>query len=303
MGPSTELPYFCSAAALPAPLPTTREIECSNNDLPCIHAQGSRRTVLVGNDFVVKYGPFVQENEGHALLLLEKHAISWAPRLYAMYHENEKLYIVLERKPGRQLAEVWDDLDRDDITSVVSQLCSMFAQLRCLPPPSTGPRYVGANGGPLRHRFFLWGKPDPEMNGPFDNDEQVVKALAKRSVKAWEGASSRGWLSEYLSRHLPQLLPRTNVPSVFTHADFQRKNIMVTKLPDSVDHESSVSRYQITAVIDWEDAGWYPSYWEYACCFADFSWIDSWPAQVEHIIQPCPREAAALMLIKQNVEF
>ncbi|KAH7014464.1 kinase-like domain-containing protein [Microdochium trichocladiopsis] len=303
MEPSTKLPYFCSAVALPAPLPTTREIESSTKDLPSIYAPDTRRNVLVGNDFVVKYGQFVQENEGHALLLLEKHAVDWVPRLYAMYRENEKLYLVLERKPGRQLAEVWDELDQNEISSVVSQLHKMFAQLRGLPPPSTGPRYANASGGPLRHRFFMWGQPDPEVNGPFDNDEQVVKALARRSLKAWEDASCRGWFAEYLARHLPQLLPGTDIPSVFTHADFQRKNIMVTKLPDSVEQLSGRSRYNITAVLDWEDAGWYPSYWEYACCFADFQWIDNWPAQVEHILEPCPREAAALMLIKQNVDF
>jgi thiamine kinase-like enzyme len=40
-------------------------------------------------------------------------------------------------------------------------------------------------------------------------------------------------------------------PPTFTHGDLQRKNIIVGK--DG----------RIT-IIDWEFAGWYPSYWEYA---------------------------------------
>jgi aminoglycoside phosphotransferase (APT) family kinase protein len=47
------------------------------------------------------------------------------------------------------------------------------------------------------------------------------------------------------------MLPRSNV-SVFTHGDIAPRNIMV----DESAH--------ITGIIDWELAGWYPEYWEYA---------------------------------------
>lgn len=42
----------------------------------------------------------------------------------------------------------------------------------------------------------------------------------------------------------------------FTHADLHLGNIMVSKSPGVCP--------RITSVIDWEEAGWYPSYWE--CC-------------------------------------
>lgn len=47
------------------------------------------------------------------------------------------------------------------------------------------------------------------------------------------------------------MLPRSNV-SLFTHGDVAPRNIMV----DESGH--------ITGIIDWEQAGWYPDYWEYA---------------------------------------
>lgn len=44
-----------------------------------------RRLVVIRDLYVVKYGPFVSENEGHALLFLERNLSIPVPRLYAMY--------------------------------------------------------------------------------------------------------------------------------------------------------------------------------------------------------------------------
>jgi hypothetical protein len=51
---------------------------------------------------------------------------------------------------------------------------------------------------------------------------------------------------------------------------------------------AGAEEYRIAAIIDWETAGWYPSYWEYAYIFALFQWVDDWPASVERIIDPWP---------------
>jgi len=81
---------------------------------PTIQAQNMRRTVLIGDDIVIEYGPFVQENEAHALILQGKNEIGRVPQLCAMYHKNNKLCIVLERKLGCRLAEIWDNLGQDN---------------------------------------------------------------------------------------------------------------------------------------------------------------------------------------------
>lgn len=49
----------------------------------------------------------------------------------------------------------------------------------------------------------------------------------------------------------PIQIPYYARPLLFTHGDRQRKNIIVNQDDYSV------------AIIDWEFAGWYPSYWEY----------------------------------------
>lgn len=44
-----------------------------------------------------------------------------------------------------------------------------------------------------------------------------------------------------------------DVPIVFTHADLVACNVLVTP----------GRRPRVAAVLDWAQAGWYPSYWEY----------------------------------------
>ncbi|KAI1759470.1 kinase-like domain-containing protein [Hypoxylon sp. FL1150] len=292
---ATILPYFRSAERLPAPLPTTAEIEASTNFLPSIYTPSCRCTVIVGDHFVAKYGILMSENEGYALLHLEKYPSIPAPRLYAMYRENEKLYIIMELKPGRQLLELWHSLSNDDVLDICGQLRKIWDQIRSIPSPGI---FGGVAGGPLGHRYFQWIDPDPRLNGPFDEEEGVNAALVLRSKKNWEGIGQRGWLQEFFARHLPKVL--TGHSSVFTHADLQRKNILVVEIPAS---HSGPRRFEVSAVIDWEDAGWYPSYWEYASCFIDFQWIDTWPENVELILGPYISEAAVLRLVRQDLDF
>ena len=76
------------------------------------------------------------------------------------------------------------------------------------------------------------------------------------------------WLSAMVKR--PSLLHRPGVPLfeiydpyrqmvpddssiTFTHADLNPVNIMVSK----------DSPCRVLAIIDWQQSGWYPAYWEY----------------------------------------
>ncbi|KAF4166919.1 hypothetical protein CNMCM6936_005828 [Aspergillus lentulus] len=68
-------------------------------------------------------------------------------------------------------------------------------------------------------------------------------------------------------RELPDMLPRSDC-CVFTHADIAPRNV-------KIDEQNTV-----TGILDWEWAGWYPDYWEYAQIMrpafeGDFKvWID-----------------------------
>ena len=57
------------------------------------------------------------------------------------------------------------------------------------------------------------------------------------------------------------------------------------------------------AIIDWEDAGWYPSYWEYASVAIAFQWDDDWPAKFEEFISPWPAETALTKWLYHEIFF
>jgi thiamine kinase-like enzyme len=61
-----------------------------------------------------------------------------------------------------------------------------------------------------------------------------------------------------------------DVDICFTHGDLNLRNIMIDGAPGAV---------KISAIIDWEQAGWYPAYWEYCKSLIavpyDHEWRDS----------------------------
>ena len=94
-------------------------------------------------------------------------------------------------------------------------------------------------------------------------------------------------LDEVLCEHKPTL----------THCDLQRKNIMVCpKSTNSLHREFEVS------LVDWEDAGWYPEYWEYFVAFTGFGlWDNDWCQQIEKVITAWPKETAIMMMIYREL--
>ncbi|PHH87965.1 hypothetical protein CDD83_8166 [Cordyceps sp. RAO-2017] len=215
-------PWFRDGNELPAPLPTRVQIETATTEYPSIYNASSRRTVLVNQKFVVKYGPAVFENEGHALLLVESYPHIPAPRLYAMYWEEGKLFIIMEFIAGLRLSDVWQHLSEEEKSTIVDQLRLAFEILRSIPSPGI---FGGIFGGPLPHRYFFSLDNEHEVTGPFSAEEDLCRALVLRSARNWESWDRRGWMTDFFARPLPLTLRGHD--SVLTHSDFQRKNILI----------------------------------------------------------------------------
>ncbi|KAG9233424.1 hypothetical protein BJ875DRAFT_464182 [Amylocarpus encephaloides] len=64
------------------------------------------------------------------------------------------------------------------------------------------------------------------------------------------------------------MLPRSDA-SVFTHGSVAPRNIMVGE----TNH--------ITGILDWESAGWYPDYWEYANIMRPQYLCEDWQAWMD----------------------
>ncbi len=88
----------------------------------------------------------------------------------------------------------------------------------------------------------------------------------------------------------------------FTHADLHPGNILVQE--HTVDGGGSGGkRYRITVIVDWETAGWYPAYWEYAGGVVSYLWDSDWLEKLERIIEAFPLEAAMISMVKRDLEF
>lgn len=104
-----ELPYFRAAAELPGPLPTPTEIQdASTSELSPRRSawEGSNGGVcLIRGMYIAKFGDDITENEGNALLFVEKYLDISAPCLYAMYHDLpiRPLYLMMEYIRGVNL--------------------------------------------------------------------------------------------------------------------------------------------------------------------------------------------------------
>lgn len=72
------LPYYRDARQLPGPLPNQNEIERARRTLPSTSDYGGR-LVVIRDQYVVKYGPLMTENEGYALLFVEERLNIAAP--------------------------------------------------------------------------------------------------------------------------------------------------------------------------------------------------------------------------------
>lgn len=66
---------------------------------------------------------------------------------------------------------------------------------------------------------------------------------------------------------------------VFTHGDFRPANIIVRD-------------GHVAAILDWELAGWYPEYWEFAKAFYIENFTTDWATYVLDILKPYYGELA-----------
>jgi thiamine kinase-like enzyme len=137
---------------------------------------------------------------------------------------------------------------------VVDQLRNYLAQLRALKPPVDG-AVTSVTGGVLRDASRVGFEPF----GPFQNHDDFHEFLrGNLSLQTFETMINS---DKVVNSH------RQRYATKFTHGDFAPRNIMVKN--DGT----------ITAIVDWDSAGWFPEYWEYTKArftpYAPDDWIEN----------------------------
>jgi len=107
--------------------------------------------------------------------------------------------------------------------------------------------------------------------GPFSSVSKFHDYICSLSCRNLD----EGWRAYNYFR---PLMPDTR-SIVFTHSDIHQANILI----------SATGPPRILAIVDWEQSGWYPDYWEYCrACFISGpweKWRDYW---IPKFLEPQP---------------
>lgn len=199
--------------------------------------------IVLEHDFsyVSKSGYGVRPSEAEAMKFVFEHTSIPVPEVIVTCFAGDKGNIHMTSVPGTCLEKKWNTLNADSKESVCRQVWDLISKWREVPRPPKldGPFQCAADGSPSRDPLLEDLKSPPR---PLMSDSELRARIYERYLTCG---------GRRYENKLPDMLPRSD-RSVFTHGDIASRNIMV-------DDQNTV-----TGILDWEYAGWYPDYWEYA---------------------------------------
>ena len=214
-------------------------------DSECLHLgpMGKRVVAKLSDDIAVKITSDDQINHCTALQQLAEHAPDIpAPKPHGLIRLASVTVMFTSYVPKITLTEAWPSLTYQQKVAIQSQLDEIFTKVRRI---SRDDRPLG----------MLDGRGVVDERG-FHDSYQADATI--RTVPEFEEFvfSYRPWVTSTFVRFLRTLLPasRFDQHCVLTHCDVRPDNIMV----DTTENGD----WEVTGIIDWEEAGFYPPYWE-----------------------------------------
>ncbi|KAF1842869.1 uncharacterized protein K460DRAFT_314583 [Cucurbitaria berberidis CBS 394.84] len=221
-------------------------------------------------DLLVKFGDRVRVSEAVCLRAIKQLFGNQVPvpEIYGWRVEGQHVFIYMQLIHGPTLLERWATMSYEDRQSVCSHLHVILHYLRLTKQDSSN-EFIGQFlGGPSKDRILDF-QPSP---GP------------------WKSAASfHDWLSWLWRRRAPEpdqiadpwrqmLDDKSDI--VLTHGDLHRSNIIV----------SATSPVYVVAIVDWEQSGWYPDYWEYCKTMYTVPYHEDWRSAgwIDSILTPQP---------------
>ncbi|KAI5457090.1 hypothetical protein BGZ63DRAFT_395380 [Mariannaea sp. PMI_226] len=155
--------------------------------------------------------------------------------------DRENGYLLTSRVPGFPLAHARDMLSDRDCSEVATWMQDAITQLRAIPRVGDDQDIICNSLGEACR--------DPRIHdanpvGPFEDETAFSQYLRYSDDPARRGHKT-----------------------VFTHADLNLRNILV----DRVARPERTRGWQVVGIVDWENSGFYPEYWD--CTKAQF---ESW---------------------------
>ncbi|KAJ5770741.1 uncharacterized protein N7511_002792 [Penicillium nucicola] len=197
---------------------------------------------------------------------ISQHTSIPVPKIFCTFTQSGWTYIVMERIKGDIIGKGWVRRKEDSKAKLLSQLAEKFREMREL-QPSEGTTISSVDGGSL-YDCRIAG-PTPRF-GPFDTLQDFHRHL-RMGLEFDPGMMLEG-------QELIKQQSKT-WPLVFTHGDLSSLNILARG-------------DDIVGIIDWETAGWYPSYWEYTSAHQVNPQNSFWVHEIDKFLQPMPEELA-----------
>ncbi|KAG8162981.1 hypothetical protein KVR01_007459 [Diaporthe batatas] len=170
------------------------------------------------------------------------------PEVFGCRTHNRTHFIYMSLIPGISLSKAWDELNADDKVSICNQLGGIQSHLMSLWQGSSE-EFVGSiTRGPLHDRFFRDHPLLMANSGPFDSVKSFNDFFQYAMLPRIPLADRQ---FEDPCRHLLS----DDCAIRFCHGDLHFGNVMISDDPSQP--------RTVTGVIDWEEAGWLPEYWEY----------------------------------------
>ncbi|KAI0185726.1 kinase-like domain-containing protein [Xylaria flabelliformis] len=271
------LPYFAPSHVLPAPLPTLDEVLSSNDYLrPPINFDGRKLCVVrIGEHFVAKYGQFVRCIEAENMLYVKQHTTIPVPKVYAIYTFDEKTMIIMEFIEGKTLDS--SIMSPQEFDAVGEQLRDQLNQLRQIPAPD----WYGSIG-----RRPLLDVNSGRQYGPFDNISDMIEKNFDQEFGGGGSIKKFAQIKISFQTTLESVATALgHAYPVFSHGDLHGRNILIQ--PNGT-----------PCIIDYELAGFYPSYHERLNSeqlASQLNFLDEYPRELQISINALQAWANAIM--------
>lgn len=229
------------------------------------HRPHRSNVLLLSRKLCVKYGQFQYLSEAATIQFISQNTSIPVPKIYCSFSTRKRSYIMMERVDGEMLGRGWSARSKESKAKIFRQLKSMIAEMRSIHPPENM-GVANVDGGMLSDCRL----PPPTRFGPFKDIPEFHKHLRQ----GWEADPQHyPEVSELISLH------EGTWPLCFTHADLSSLNILIRA-------------DEVVAIVDWETAGWYPSYWEYTTACNVNPQNEFWREEIDNFLEPMPKEVA-----------
>lgn len=228
--------------------------------------------LVLSRHLCVKYGDRVDLSEASAMYFIAQHTSIPVPKIYCSFTHRDKTYIVMEYIDGEMLARGWVSRSDQSKANIHSQLQKFIHEMRRIVPP--GPGVANVDGGSLF---------DPRISvptwrfGPFTCIQAFHEFLhdGLRPSPTMPPA-----VNDLITQHDG---PQWSLLPTFTHGDLSSLNILA-------------KGDEVVGIVDWETAGWFPSYWEYTTACQVNPRNPFWADEIDKFLDPFPAEQAMEMI-------